>query len=60
MVGCAMPNDLDDILPLVGHCSSGNDLEFYFGVIGSNLGSFVASFSFCIRTVPKYAMTACQ
>ena len=46
MVGCAVFTDLDDVLRLVGRCSSGNDLDFYLGVIGSNLGSFVAFLSF--------------
>jgi hypothetical protein len=51
MVGSAVPTDLDDIFPLVGCCGSGNDLEFYLGVIGSNLGSFVAFLSFFRQTL---------
>jgi hypothetical protein len=46
MVGCAVPTDLDEILPLVGGFSRGNDVDFYLGIIGSNLGSFVAFLSF--------------
>jgi len=46
MVRCAVSTDLDDILPLVGGCNSGNDFDFYLGVNGSNLESFVAFLSF--------------
>ena len=46
MFGCAVSTDLADVLPPVECCSSGNDLEFYLGVIGSNIESFVAFLSF--------------